>query len=124
MQFYSKHRKLVIAINDKVIKFTPFGAGGSYNTEDEEVIELLKNHHLYNSNGYGSFTAHVIGDKKSNIIKGQRGSRGEDVEDIKSNFKEYDTLKSEIIKVDGSFRKDADEDKIIRFNELKEKLGL
>jgi len=125
MKFYSKSKHLVLSIGDEILKFRDMGGVGVFETEDKELIGKLKEHPDNKIKGVGSFFASPIsGGKKSHIIEGARGSRTEEVTDLKALFKKYDALKDEIVKVDGDFRADATEEQKAEYIKLKAEIGL
>jgi len=125
MKFYSKSKHLVLSIGDEILKFRDMGGVGVFETEDKELIGKLKEHPGNKIKGVGSFFASPInGGKKSHIIEGARGSRTEEVTDLKALFKKYDALKDEIVKVDGDFRADATEEQKAEYIKLKAEIGL
>ncbi len=137
MIFYSKHTKLKVALNIPTEKdpknmflcaFRSSGLIGTYETKDEKVIELLKAHSLFGKSQLGGFTAKVMATgTKDNIVKGQQGYReaiDKETIDLKTKYKEFDTLKDEILKVDKTYRKDASVKDIAKYEMLKEQLGL
>jgi len=126
MKFYSKSKHLVLSIGDEILKFKDAGGIGVFETEDKELIEKLKKHPDNKIKGVGSFFASPVSGsgKKSHIIEGARGSRTEEVADLKALFKKYDALKGEIVKVDGGFRADATEEQKVEYAKLKAEIGL
>ena len=113
--------------------FRSSGLIGTYETKDEEVIELLKAHPFFGKSQLGGFTAKVMDrGTKDNIVKGQQGYRESEAEadaekekiKLKADYKKFDALKDEILKVDKTYRKDASEKDIAKYEMLKEQLGL
>ncbi len=142
MIFYSRHKKLKVALlmptekdekNMFLCAFRSSGLIGTYETKDEKVIELLQAHSLFGKSQLGGFTAKVMDNgTKGNIVKGQQGYRESEAEanaekekiKLKADYKKFDALKDEILKVDKTYRKDASEKDIAKYEMLKEQLGL
>jgi hypothetical protein len=121
-KFVSKSKNLKLTIGDKLIEFVDLGGYGVLETNDEELIEKLKSHPDFKISGIGAFTIGSLPKSSSNVVQGARGYR--EGEDLKKLFKEYDTLKTEIVTVSGDFRKGVTEDQKIKFEKLKLEIGL
>jgi len=129
--FTSVHRKHTIFGKplsngelEYIVQFTPVGAVGQFITDDEELANKLRQHPDYNTKfmEIGVLKETI----KSNVIQGIRSSEtrpelGQEHIDPKE-FVEYGELKAKLLKNDGSYRKDASEVDIKRFEELKSKI--
>ena len=128
MRFVSKNGGLQIGLKSGVmVDFTNMNGVGVLETEDKDVIKELKAHPYYGaSNSVISFASGDIPNADdSNIVNGARGYREtQGGKDYKALYKEFDKLKSEIVKVDGTYRADAVKESVAKYESLKLELGL
>ena len=118
--FTSPHRKFAVYGQGYKAKFTPIGAIGSFQTEDEQLVEKLRTHPDYGRR----FVENALPKKvESNIITDIRSAATRPVlsDDKLIRFGE---LKAKLLKQDGSFRKDASSEEQEEYINLKQELGV
>lgn len=132
--FTSPHRNFVCEISTGLIQFTNSGLMGilTLDTEtDVDTIELLLKHPDYNKR----FTDKpLVARESNNIIIGVRTSSNTIVNESEfknqiqiemiNKFKEYDSIKSQVVKLDGTPKKDADPELLLKFEQLKTELNI
>jgi len=106
------------------INFEPIGAVGRFSTNDEQLAEKLRSHPEFGKR----FVELGFRPKEENkIIEGVRSSATQP-ELNKEQFDpqkliEFGRLQARLLKSDGNFRKDASEEDINKYNQLKQELG-
>lgn len=118
--FTSPHRKYAIYGKEHKVKFTPIGAIGTFQTEDEQLAKFLRSHPEYGKKFVENGT---MKKQDSNIISGVRSAA---TQPVLSNDKliRFGELKASLLKSDGSYRKDAKEELKTEYENLKEELGV
>jgi hypothetical protein len=108
-------------VGEKLASFAPYGR---FITEDEQLIEKLKNHPSYGT-GKGKFImVNTIPKPKGNVIQGVRSAATAPILDKEEKLIRLGTLRAKLLKNDGSFRKDASEEEINELQEIQKELGV
>lgn len=107
-----------------IVKFEPIGAVGRFSTNDEKLAEKLRTHPEF---GKRFVELGFRAKEENRIIEGVRSSAtqpelGKEEFDPKELI-EFGKLQVKLLKSDGTFRKDASEEDINKYNQLKQKLG-
>ncbi len=98
-----------------------FAPVGTYKTNDEKIIGILRQHPGFNKN----FTeANMKPIKKGNIIQGIRSSGTQPVLDKDNKLLRVGELRARLLKNDGKPRLDASEELINELKELQGELGV
>ncbi len=127
--FTSPHRAYMIVSGETLIQFTNTGVMGVLVLDDEkdrDIIKLLYEHPEYNKRFTDKpQTARPV----DNIVTGVRSSINTTLdstvkEEMTAKFREYEALKSQVVKLNGEPKKDADPDLLSRFQILKTELAI
>ena len=112
-------------IPEFIIRFEPSGATGMYATEDENVIAKLRKHSDF---GRKFMEIGLKFNQPSNIVEGTRSSESHPVLGDKKfepqKLIEFGKLQGTLLKSDGSYRKDASQENIEKYELLKVELGV
>jgi hypothetical protein len=129
-QFVSPSRKMQVwgekMVGDKPVgellaSFEPYGR---FITEDEELIEKLKNHGAYGV-GKGKFTmVNTVPKPKGNVIQGIRSAATAPILDKEEKLIRLGTLRAKLLRNDGSFRKDASDEDKEELRTIEQELGV
>jgi len=123
--FTSVHNKFVIYGKpvDKepefIVRFQPIGSMGRFNTDSEELAAKLRSHPDF---GKKFLEIGIKARENPNIVRGIRSSVNQP-ELGKEDLIEFGMLKATLLKNDGTYRKDASEENIKKFEVLKQSLG-
>ena len=115
-----------VTVNNKRthVLLASFEPDGRFTTDDQELIEKLKNHSAYGT-GRNKFTMiNTIPKPKGNVIQGIRSGGTQPVFDEKEKLIRLGALRAKLLKKDGSFRKDASEEEINELKSIQEELGV
>ena len=93
---------------------------GTYTTENQEIISALRNHKEYGR----KIVEKGLPKIKDNIIQGTRTAGTQPVFDKDQKLVRLGKLRAELLKKDGSSRKDASEDQINELKQLEKELGV
>jgi hypothetical protein len=111
-------------VPEYIVNFTPIGSMGKFNTEDEELAQKLRAHPSF---GRKFMEIGVSAKENPNIVKGVRSSetKPELGQEPVSPEKliAFGGLQATLLKKDGTYRKDASEEQIKQYEELKKELG-
>jgi len=107
-----------------IVNFTPIGSMGRFYTEDEELAVKLREHPSF---GKRFMEIGITAKENPNIVKGIRSSETKPElgkEPIDPNkLIAFGALQATLLKKDGSYRKDASQEQITQYEELKKELG-
>jgi len=117
--------KPVGGIPEYMVRFEPVGAGGSFSTNDEDLVTKLRSHPEF---GKRFVELGLKPKQKSNIVSGIRSSishpeLGEKKTDPQKLI-EFGKLQATLLKNDGTYRKDASEENKLKYEALKQELGI
>ena len=106
------------------VKFTSMGNGGRFTTSDEKIAESLRKHPEFGR------TFVEIGLRNipatSNIVSGIRSSANQpelgQVKPDSQKYIQFGVLQATLLKQDGTYRKDASEEQINKYEQLKQEL--
>ena len=116
--FISKNRAFKHSFDKQRIDFSPLG---SYTTEDEKIIEVLRRHPYYNK---GFVETNAIPEPKGNTTQGIRTAATQGIIGKDEKLLRLGELRARLLKNDGSFRKDASDELIDELKELQGELGV
>jgi len=108
------------------VKFTRMGSAGQFTTNDEKIAESLRKHPEFGR----TFVEIGLGNipQKSNIISGIRSSATQPelgkVQPDPQKYIRYGVLQAKLLKMDGTYRKDAVQEEISEFEKLKQELEI
>lgn len=107
-----------------IVNFTPIGSMGRFITEDEELAKELRGHPDF---GKRFMEIGITAKENPNIVSGLRSSEtkpelGKEPIDPQQLIV-FGGLQATLLKKDGSYRKDASEEQIKQYEELKKELG-
>jgi len=105
------------------VRFEPMGTMGRFTTQDEELANKLRAHPSF---GKRFMEIGVSAKENPNVVSGIRSSEtkpelGKEPIDPQK-FIEFGKLQATLLKKDGSFRKDASEEQIKQYEQLKSEL--
>ena len=92
---------------------------GVFRTENQEIIDSLRNH-----KDYGKKIVEKGLPKQSNVIQGTRTAGTQPVFDKDQKLIRFGKLEAQLLKKDGTFRKDASLENQEEYNSLKQELGV
>ncbi len=130
--FTSPHRAFAISFGDGVeVQFNKSNMMGVLALDEDKDADLIKR--LLQHPDYGKrFTDKKTPAKEaeSNIVVGIRSSvnvaafEKQEQNELVQKFREYDSIKNKVLKLDGTQRVEADPELVIKFNQLKAELNL
>lgn len=111
-------------VPEYIVDFIPIGSMGRYQTEDAELAEKLRKHGDF---GKRFMEIGATVKENPNVVTGIRSSEtktelGKEPIDPQK-FIEFGGLQATLLKKDGSYRKDASEEQIKQYEQLKQELG-
>ena len=93
---------------------------GAYTTENQEIIDALRNHKEYGR----KIVEKGLPKIKDNVIQGTRTAGTQPVFDKDQKLIRFGKLEAQLLKKDGTFRKDASLGDQEEYNSLKQELGV
>lgn len=110
-------------VPEYIVNFTPIGSMGSFITDDEELAQKLRSHPSF---GKRFMEIGVQAKENPNLVQGLRSSEtkpelGKEPVDPQK-FITFGALQATLLKKDGSYRRDASEEQIKQYEELKKEL--
>jgi len=100
------------------ISFAPYG---NFVTDDEQLIERLRDHGSY---GKDFVEAKMPTQPKDNLIQGIRSSGNRPVLGEREKLIRLGTLRTKLLKNDGEYRKDAPEEEITELETISQELAV
>lgn len=107
-----------------IVNFNPIGSIGNFITQDEELAQKLREHPSF---GKRFMEIGITAKENPNLVKGIRSSETKPELGKEPTSPEkliaFGALQATLLKKDGSYRKDASEEQIKQYEELKKELG-
>ena len=117
--------KPVGGIPEYMVKFEPMGAAGNFSTNDEDLVIKLRSHPEF---GKRFVELGLKPKQKSNVVEGIRSSASHpelgEKETDPQKLIEFGKLQATLLKNDGTYRKDASEENKLKYEALKQELGV
>ena len=108
-----------------IVNFTPIGSMGRFQTEDEELAQKLRERPDF---GKRFMEIGITAKENPNLVNGIRSSEtkpelGKEPIDPQKLI-EFGGLQATLLKKDGTYRKDASEEQIQQYEQLKQELEI
>jgi len=117
--------KPVGGIPEYMVRFEPMGAAGNFSTNDEDLVIKLRSHPEF---GKRFVELGLKPKQKSNVVEGIRSSASHpelgEKETDPQKLIEFGKLQATLLKNDGTYRKDASEENKLKYEALKQELGV
>ena len=102
-----------------IVKFQPMGRAGRYNTDNEELAAKLRSHPSF---GKRFMEIGIKAKENPNIVKGIRSSESYPElgkTEAADRLIEFGRLQATLLKKDGTYRRDASEEEVLKYEQLK-----
>ena len=107
-------------VPEYTVRFEPIGSMGRFSTDDKTLAEKLREHPSF---GKRFMEIGAVAKENPNIVQGLRSSETKpeiDKEPVDTQkLIEFGRLQATLLKLDGTYRKDASEEDRIKFEQLK-----